>query len=565
MSNVSPPSDSQAPCPVLVVSSHPGLRAQARRLHPHVSAGEVAAHDLQLTSTVCAFDYSAVETVARARQQGKPFAVAVLDVQPGTEAMTEQLTRALFHADVHLQILLITAPGTAIGRAWMSGLGQGQRVGWFQGPCDDQTLAQWVHILASKWAGESRTTPLPHAAAGAPPQMDELAAQSQTVTLEAMGGLALGIAHEFNNILTVIQTQLDLAIQEARGNGGVLRTLEQAMRSARDATALSRKLAAFNPASPGQPGAADVTALVDEEVSLLRRTLGEHLCLETDHEDVLPEIWVDPVVLSQVIVNTAIHARGAMPQGGVLQFSTRSVNLAKDSPEARRFPHSREGAYVLLSVENPHPAQVPTIPGIHDEERLAWLERVLHAHGGGFACTLAPGVMHAYHILLPLAAAHEEPVEVADSARHAFEGQEAAPATILVVDDDEAICLIMSQVLTTRKHQVITAHNADEGWRRWCQYRHSIGILVTDINMPGGANGVALAEAIHNDDRSLPVIYTSGHRAAYQFTDLTVGMNYLPKPFGMMDLIQVVESSLARHRTNRRALPPSPVLVSEAA
>lgn len=128
----------------------------------------------------------------------------------------------------------------------------------------------------------------------------------------------------------------------------------------------------------------------------------------------------------------------------------------------------------------------------------------------------------------------------------------AEPATILVVDDDEMIRLVICQVLGTGKHRLLTACSADEAWGKWREHRHAIKLVITDINMPGSADGVALGQAMQQEDATIPVIYTSGFRAASQFSHLEEGVNYLSKPFGMSALLQVVERNLAPVRMDSK-------------
>jgi CheY-like chemotaxis protein len=116
---------------------------------------------------------------------------------------------------------------------------------------------------------------------------------------------------------------------------------------------------------------------------------------------------------------------------------------------------------------------------------------------------------------------------------------------ILVVDDDEMIGQIMMQVLVAHHHKVLIAHNADKAWSIWRRHRDSILLVITDVNMPGGANGFELARAIHEDHPGMPVIYTSGQRASAANPALQSGVNYLPKPFGMSDLIRIIQLNLA--------------------
>ena len=120
----------------------------------------------------------------------------------------------------------------------------------------------------------------------------------------------------------------------------------------------------------------------------------------------------------------------------------------------------------------------------------------------------------------------------------------ATHGTILVVDDDETIRLVVSQVLATTNHHILTAGNAEEAWQQWRRHRGAIKLVITDINMPGDNDGVALGQVVQQEDATVPVIYTSGYRAASQFPHLKDGINYLSKPFGMADLLKVVERNL---------------------
>ena len=120
-------------------------------------------------------------------------------------------------------------------------------------------------------------------------------------------------------------------------------------------------------------------------------------------------------------------------------------------------------------------------------------------------------------------------------------------ATILVVEDDESICWLMSHVLATHHHHVLSARNADEGWSQWSENRSSIKLLIADIMMPGGPNGLVLANAIQKEDASVPVIFTSVLSAVHKYGNLDAEINFLPKPFRMNDLLTLVSRVLARH------------------
>ncbi|MDZ4288583.1 MAG: response regulator [Prosthecobacter sp.] len=351
--------------------------------------------------------------------------------------------------------------------------------------------------------------------------------------LEAIGGLASGIAQEFSHVLAVIQSQMDMVQDQASGLPAVTSLLSQVMTSARHAAHLSRKLVALAPSECSRPGAMDLTGVVDEEAELLRETLGEQMSLKVKHESAMPLVWADPSLVSRAMVNVAVHARAAMPEGGILQITTRKVEIRAGNKLAHTFSRAKPGDYVMLTIEDTNPVLAPWMSGYGsgEEDRLTWVRETIESCGGALNATLIPGSIRLYQMLFPIFA-------VQPAAK-------AAPATILVVDDDEMIRLVIGQVLGTSGHQVFTAGSADEGWRQWRQHRGSIKLVITDINMPGGADGVALGQVLQEEDPSVPVIYTSGYRAASQFAHLKNGINYLAKPFGMLDLLKVVERNLA--------------------
>lgn len=561
-------------CKVLAISSAPSTLALVRRLAdsdylPPVPLTEGEA-SMALTVESHEFSYAAVAVAARELQGSAPFALAIVDIQPTTEVIAEQLIGALYHTDLRLQIVVLLSPGSVPGKPLLDVMNRSNRLACLRMPCDADDLSMVAKLMTAKWvcerklethksqpaetAGPERTTAQE---SDSPPSGRE--AGNQSVNLAAIGSLASGIAHEFNNFLTVVQSQMGIAMQQARSLPGVVSLLKQVMESAHNASKLSRKLVSLTPQETSSPTALNLGNFVDEEVAMLRKTLGEHLVLKTEHAADTPEAWADPAIVGQIIVNVAVHAKSAMQGGGTLQFSTRVADLEAGGKLARAFPGTRHGRYVMLSIEDPDPAQesegagdVPLVSPMlasldqSPNDRLAWIRETLVACGGAFNVTLIPGMIRHYQLLFPVAEGHVE-IEASPAPALSAGPSNTHPATILVVDDDETICMVMTQVLGSVQHRVLTAANADEGWSQWRQNRGTIKLLITDINMPGGANGVALGKAVQEEDGSVPVIYTSGYRATAQFADLIAGANYLPKPFGMNDLLTVVRSNLVKH------------------
>ncbi len=522
-----------------------------------------------------ALDYQVVDMVIRSRHSERPFAVAVVDVQPGTETKAEQILNALYHAEPSLGMVVLLSDGATLSQPLLDLITHSPRLTFLQMPATIAQIYQSLKVLLALWqAGQRNATDAEGNALPVISGTQERAAAANaveppaTMHLEVMGSLASGIAHEFNNVLTVIQNQMDMAMQQADGMPGLVSILTQAKETASNASVLSRKLLSFSPEEESVPQAVDFAAAVDEEVMLLNKTLGAHIQVEVNHENELPAVWAGASTISQLIINVALHARNSMVEGGVLQVSTTRVKLQTGDKHARLFPDAAHGDYVMLTVEDPNPKDIldPSDPGRVvvslpsavqrlADNRLAWMQHTLQAAGGALNVTLLPGMIRTYQLLFPQATQAPAPVQEevlpkeGDLPARSMEAMATTvqPSTVLVVDDDDTICMIMSQVLATEKHRVLTAKSADEAWQQWCLNRSTIKLLITDINMPGGANGVALGHAIQEQDGSVPVIYTSGHRAGHQFADLEIGANYLPKPFGMNDLLMVANRALASH------------------
>ncbi|TDU73033.1 response regulator receiver domain-containing protein [Prosthecobacter fusiformis] len=516
-------------------------------------------------------DYNLVDMVMRSRELEWPFALVIVDVQPGAETKAEQILNALYYAEPALGIIVLLSDGATLSQAMLDLITHSARLTFVEMPGSIAQIYQPLKMMLSMWeirqrladaeAAQQRSEESAMIGRGGPPSAAEGTAPA--MHLEVVGSLAAGISHEFNNVLTVIQSQMDMAIQQAGSLPGVVQLLNQVMETARSASTLSRKLVSFTPDEESTPEAVNLALALDEEVMLLSKTLGDHIRVEVAHGPQMPAVWADPSIISQVIINVALHARNAMTEGGTLQISTARIQHETGGKYARLFPEAAHGEYVMLTMEDPNPSDnstsgdpgrvvvaLPSSVQRAADDRLLWIQRTIQSAGGAFNVTLLPGMIRTYQILFPLAKDQEVPAPEAEASRAlalAGDMEAANPATVLVVDDDDTICMIMSQVLATKKHRVLTAKSADEAWQQWCQHRSTIKLLITDINMPGGANGVTLGHAIQEQDGSVPVIYTSGHRAVHQFAELEIGNNYLPKPFGMNDLLAVANRALLAH------------------
>lgn len=548
--------EAQTACRILAVTSSQTTVERLQVLeHRSAEMRNVQVRSASWSVRCCEFDFRAVEIVTRAMHQGEPYAVVVVDTQQIPETLAVPLINALHQVDPGLQLLVLATQGTPMFRHLMAVTEAEDRLAVVRTPCEDAELRQMLSVLTVKWAGEWQARHLRAELEGMRP------ATPGDFNLDAVGSLAAGIAHQFNNVLTVIQNQIDLALQQMGNPQEMEHLLTQVLDTARDAAALSRKLVRLSPAEFGPAETVDLAQAVDEETALLGKTLGEDIAWQVDRSDELLTVLAPPALISQMILNVAVHARRTMPEGGTLHFSTRRVRHETGNRHARHFPRVQHREYVLLTIEDPNPGTHSDSVPTSQDERLIWMQEAMHGCGGAFNATLVPGMVKTYELLFPLAEPTPVVREATPISTDLVLPPEAAKAplpiaglpsqvTILAVDDDETISLIMGQVLGTRGHRTLMAHNADEAWRIWQQSRNSIHMVITDINMPGGANGVALADAIKEDDATVPIIYTSGHRATAIYPHLKPGLNYLPKPFGMSDLLKIVEANLAGRQSH---------------
>jgi two-component system cell cycle sensor histidine kinase/response regulator CckA len=369
----------------------------------------------------------------------------------------------------------------------------------------------------------------------------------QAQKLDAMGRLAGGIAHDFNNLLTVILGNTDLlaGLEAAHPfHHEVAQVRDAAERAAR----LTRQLLAFSRKQMLVPSVVDLNAVVADIAPLLRRLIGEHITLRTQLAPTIGQILADPGQLEQVIVNLAVNARDAMPEGGTLILET--ANAVLDAPTG--------GNYVLLAVSDTgigmdaqtrerifEPFFTTKDVGKGTGLGLATVYGIVTQSGGRLWVYSEVGQGTTIKAYLPR---HDAPVQ-------AIEGEVpegGAPdgwgnATILLVEDDVGVRELVERLLRTWGHQVLVASDARDALRVAGAAQGPIHLLLTDVIMPGGMNGVALAAQLLAAQPSLRVLYMSGYSDTVltSLEVLVTGQSLIMKPFTANELAQAVRAALA--------------------
>jgi len=385
---------------------------------------------------------------------------------------------------------------------------------------------------------------------------DRRAAEEQLLRaqkLEGIGQLAGGVAHDFNNILAVILMQADLVatrddLPEAARSG-----LEEIRAAAERAAGLTRQLLLFGRRQVMQPRELDLNETVGNIARMLQRIIGEDVRLDLRLHPASLVTRADAGMLDQLLMNLAVNARDAMPEGGQLLIETSVEDV--DEAFARLRPDVLPGRYVRLSVSDTGvgiPAAVlPRIfepffstkePGKGTGLGLATVFGIVRTHRGWLDVKSEPGHGAHFRILLPASEAPASPPAPAAARPSARGGAE----TILLVEDERPVRHLMQTILARHGYQVLTAENGPEALRIWGDRREEIALLVTDLVMPGGVGGEQLARRLREESPRLGVVFVSGYSAERTGGkgELRTGESFLQKPFSPERLLEAVRRTI---------------------
>lgn len=368
--------------------------------------------------------------------------------------------------------------------------------------------------------------------------------------MEAIGRLAGGVAHDFNNILSIIMGHGDLLLRISGHDERAKAGLEQIQRAADRAAALTQQLLAFSRRQVLQPKVLDLNESVADIQKMLARVIGEDIELVASLHPSLEPVKADPGQVEQVLMNLAINARDAMPQGGKLTMETSNIDL---SAVQCRDLDLRPGRYVMLRVlDTGHGMDAGTLSHIFEpffttKPRgkgtglgLATVYGIVKQSGGGIQVESAAGHGTEFRIYLPAAEGSLlKPVQQA--ARKVIGGTE----TILVAEDEPDLRELARIFLENYGYKVLEAGSADEAIQVAATFPEPIHLLLTDVIMPG-MSGRQLAERILSQRPQTRIMYMTGYTddMVVQHKVLEPGVQLLQKPFTKTDLGLKVRSTL---------------------
>jgi PAS domain S-box-containing protein len=374
----------------------------------------------------------------------------------------------------------------------------------------------------------------------------------QAQKMEAVGRLAGGIAHDFNNLLTVIRGNSELLLLDLPPDDPIREDVEEIKRASDRAASLTQQLLAFSRKQVLHPRVFDLNEVVANTEKMLGRLIGEDIELVCIAEPDLGPVMADPGQFEQVIVNLAVNARDAMPDGGRLTIQTRSIQL--DQLDEQRPSYVPAGSYLVLDVSD-------TGTGMDERTRarmfepffttkeigkdtglgLATVYGIVTQSGGYIAVKSDLGRGTVFSIYLPRATE-----KVTASGHHAepSAAQLLGSETILLVEDEDAVRSLASKILRRKGYRVLEARNGTEALRIAEEHRTAIDLLLTDVVMPhmDGRELVKWLKTLRPDTR---VLYMSGYtNGADTGPHSGLGESFVQKPFGAVELIDKVRRRL---------------------
>ena len=372
----------------------------------------------------------------------------------------------------------------------------------------------------------------------------------QAQKMEAIGRLAGGVAHDFNNLLQVILGYCEALRDQLESNEAALSNLTEIESAARRSEALVSQLLAFSRRQLLQPSILDLNEIIRSAERLLRPLLGEDIALKTSLAPDLGYVAADAGQMSQVIVNLAVNARDAMPDGGTLTIATANADL--DHQLIRPDGTVPPGNYVLLSVSDTgigmdletrmhifEPFFTTKSTGQGTGLGLSMVQGIVAQSGGAILVDSEPGRGSTFQIYLPRTEA--KPVARQEAERSvAGRGRE----TILVAEDEDAVRRLVKRMLEKAGYRVLEARTGNDALALVEQQREDIDLIITDVVMPG-MSGPALAERARELRPGLRVLYVSGYTdESLRGAAIPRGADFLAKPFSAGKVLQVVRRIL---------------------
>ena len=381
---------------------------------------------------------------------------------------------------------------------------------------------------------------------------------AQQTKMQAVGQLAGGVAHDFNNILTAIIGHCDLMLMRHTPGDSDYDDIQQIKANSNRAAILTRQLLAFSRQQTLRPQVLQLPDVVSEVSSLLKRLLGENMTLEVYHGRSLGPVRADPGQLEQVIVNLVVNARDAMPDGGTVTIRTFSVS-ASDVRDMKN-EIMPIGDYTGLSIGDTGVGIAPEFLGKIFEPfyttkavgkgtglGLSTVYGIIKQSGGFIFPESERGKGTVFNIYLPVNAITEEEPPSQTITRRRPPAETWGTGTILLVEDEDMVRSVAERALTRQGYTVVSASDGEQGLARLAQ-SEKIDLLISDVVMPG-MDGPTMVRAVRANHPDMPVLFMSGYAEEQLRKSIDIeDVAFLPKPFSVTQLAEAARDVLGAAR-----------------
>ncbi|TZG28162.1 response regulator [Sphingomonas montanisoli] len=381
---------------------------------------------------------------------------------------------------------------------------------------------------------------------------------AQAMKMQAVGQLAGGVAHDFNNILTAIIGHCDLMSMRHMPGDSDYDDIQQIKQNSNRAAALTRQLLAFSRQQTLRPQILQLPDVISEISSLLRRLLGERVALDVSHGRNLQTVRADPGQLEQVIVNLAVNARDAMPDGGTLTIQTYGLSAADTRKLGIEIMPITE--YVALRMSDTGTGIPPEIitkifePFFTTKEvgrgtglGLSTVYGIVKQTGGFIFAESEVGKGTSFVIYLPVHEAEKGSIPAQRAAAKEPSTELWGTGTILLVEDEAMVRAVAERALSRQGYTVLTATNGEEGLEV-LESGQEVDLVISDVVMPV-MDGPAMVRAARAARADLPVIFMSGYAEEQLRKSIDIdNIGFLPKPFSVQQICEAARDTLAEDR-----------------
>jgi PAS domain S-box-containing protein len=375
----------------------------------------------------------------------------------------------------------------------------------------------------------------------------------QAHKMEAVGRLAGGVAHDFNNVLTIIRAQTEFLLADLPQQDSRRADVLEIQSAADRAAGFIRQLLAFSRRQRLQPEVVELSAVITGMEGMVRRLVGEDVVVLTRLHSEMPRIWADPGQLQQVILNLAVNARDAMPRGGTLLIETAVVELDEHYP--RQHPSARPGVHVVLIVTDTgcgmdaatrsrifEPFFTTKEPGKGTGLGLSTVYGIVKQSGGHIWVYSEVGRGSTFKLYFP---PHDGPVPSAQPESAALPPR-GTGATILLVEDDPAVRSTVRRLLERHGYRILEASNGQDALRLVTARHAEIDLVLSDMVMPG-MGGTELAGRVRALSPVLPVLLMTGYteEAITRAGERPLDEQIIEKPFTLNTMLEKIQIALA--------------------